>query len=299
MLFAMPFGAFCQKVDSLEASLPLPGGLTAVPVFGQMELVLFNTMATYRTELPAGAPYPFGRGNTLESIFQAQIGLSRRNRWSAGFDVYQSNYRYGFDDTTPAFAPFGGAPANGVAAHGISQAGVKGRFVPVASLPQLTVQARVLFPTLPADDAARTLLGYDRTSAQLQISFLQLIAPRLYGYAQVEWGAQFQNDTRKQTTWNLPVQLFVLYRVLRSGERSVSAFAGIGQTTFFEKQYKGGLKQSNFGRYWAAGAQWQINKTWGLSAAYQGALAFDDATPILRSSFHALNLNLRYVGKIF
>jgi hypothetical protein len=133
----------------------------------------------------------------------------------------------------------------------------------------------------------------------LQISFLQLIAPRLYGYAQVEWGAQFQNDTRKQTTWNLPVQLFILYRLLRSGDQSVSAFAGIGQTTFFEKQYKGGLKQVNFGRYWAVGGQWQINRTWGLSFAYQGALAFDDATPILRSSFHGLNLNLRYVGQLF
>lgn len=290
---------YSQQVDTLEDRVPLPAGLTPVVQQGQLEVVLFNTLATYQSNLPPASPYPRGRGNTLETVLQTQVGLTPNNRFSAGFDLYWSHYRFGATTQTAAFAPFGDAPTDGVAAHAISQVGVKGRLAPVASLPNLIVQARVLFPTISTEKAERTLLGHDRTSAQLQLSYLQLIAPRLYGYAQVEWGAAFENDFRKQTTWNLPVQLYLLYRLLRNREQSLTVFAGAGQTTFFEKQFKGGLRQVSFGRFWLAGTQWQLSPHFGVALAYQGALGFDDDTPVLASTFHGINLNFWYVGRLF
>ena len=291
--------AFSQRADTLAERLPLPAGLTPVVPFGQVEAVLFNTLSTYQTDLPPTSPYPRGRGNTEESVLQAQIGLSRYNRFSAGVDAYWSHYRFGPATGVSSFAAFGSAPADGIAAHAISQIGVKGRLAPIASLPQFIVQARVLFPTIPTTNIERTLLGHDRISAQAQVSYLQLLAPRLYAYGQVEWGAAFKNDYRKQTTWNLPVQIYLLYRLLRTRTQSLAVFAGAGQSTNFEKQYKGGLRRVSYGQFWLAGVQWQLNPHFGLALAYQGALGFDDDTPVLVSTFHGLNLNLSYVGNLF
>lgn len=299
LLFLSIVTASGQSVDSLSERLPLPAGLTPVVPLGQVEIVLFNSLATYQSKLPSTSPYPKGRGNTEESVLQAQFGLTRNHRFSAGFDAWWSNYRFGSSTETAAFAAFGSAPDGGIAAHAISQIGLKARVAPFARLPQLIVQARVLFPTVSTKNIERTLLNHDRTNAQLQCSYLQWIAPRLYGYAQVEWGAAFKNDIRKQTTWNLPIQLYLLYRLLRNREQSVAVFAGAGQTTFFEKQFKGGLRQVSYGRFWLAGGQWQLGPHFGVALAYQGALSFDADTPIIRSTFHGLNLNLWYVGRLF
>lgn len=296
-LFLLQLTAYGQTADTLQ--LALPAGLTPVVAFGQVEAVLFNTVATYQAELPPNSPYLRGRGNTWESVLQAQFGLSGNNRFSAGFDAYWSNYRFGPDSETGAFAVFGSAPTDGVAAHAISQIGLKGRFAPIACLPQLLVQARVLFPTISTTNIERTLLGHDRTSVQAQFSYLQWIAPRLYAYGQVEWGVSLKNNFRKQTTWNLPAQLFLLYRLLRTRDQSLSVFAGAGQTTYFEKQFKGGLRQTGYGRYWLAGGQWQMNRHFGLALAYQGALGFDDTSAIIRSTFGGINLNLWYIGRLF
>jgi hypothetical protein len=290
---------YCQKQDPDDDQLPLPAGLTSVPAFEDLEVVLFNNLATYQTYLPPSSLYPRGRGNSFESILQAQLGLSPDNRFSAGFDLYWSNYRYGPESGNGAFAAFGSSPDLGIAAHGVSQAGIKGRFIPFKDIPSLTVQARVLFPLLKTGSIERILLGYDRTSAQLQVSYLQLLAPKLYGYLQAEWGAQFKNSTRVQTTWNLPVQAFALYRLMHEGGRSLAVFAGLGQVSYFEKEIQGGLHRLNYSWYYSAGGQWQLSKAFSISLAYQGALGFDSHTPITPSSFHGVNLNLRWVGTVF
>jgi hypothetical protein len=298
LALAGPAGLLAQRSAPEPDSLALPAGLTQMVPFGHQETVLFNTLATYQATLPAGSAFDLGRGNTLESILQTQVGLSRRNRFSLGLDLYWSHYRFGPDETTGSFAALGDAPTDGFAAHAISQFGLKARLAPIASLPQLTTQVRVLFPTISSDKIERLLLGHDRTSSQLQISYLQLVAPRLYAYAQVEWGVQFKNENRKQTTWNLPVQLFALYRLWRQQDRSVVAFAGAGHTSYFEQQFKGGLKEVDYARVWALGGQWQISRPFGLSLAYQGSLGFRDAS-IVKGSFHGISLNLRYVGLVF
>jgi hypothetical protein len=288
-----------QDPDQDEASLPLPSGLTAVPAFEDLEVVLFNNFGTYQTDQPPASLYPKGRGNSFESILQAQLGVSPQNRFSVGVDIYWSNYRYGPDGGNGAFNAFGKSPDAGIAAHGISQAGVKMRFVPFRSLTGLTMQVRVLYPTLAAGSVNRLLLGHDRTSAQLQVSYLQLLAPKLYGYVQVEWGGQFKNQERVQTTWNMPVQAFALYRLMREADRSLAVFGGLGRSTSFERQYQGGLRQVNYAWYWSVGGQWQLSKAFGVSLGYQGALGFDAHTPITTGSFHGINLNFRYVGTVF
>jgi hypothetical protein len=291
--------ATAQDTDLEEAQLPLPAGLTTVPAFEDLEVVLFNNLGTYQTNQPPASLYPKGRGNSFESILQTQLGISSQNRFSAGFDLYWSNYRYGPDGGNGAFNAFGKSPESGIGAHGISQAGVKMRFIPIRSLTGLTMQVRVLFPTLPTGSIDRTLLGYDRVGAQLQASYLQLLAPKLYGYVQAEWGGQFKNQLRVQTTWSLPVQAFALYRLMREADQSLAVFGGFGRSTSFEKQYQGGLRMVNYAWYWSVGGQYQLSKALSISLGYQGALGFDAHTPISPGSFHGVNLNLRWVGTVF
>lgn len=285
-----PYLAISQTASEDSLSLAIAPGLTPVIANKQTEIGLFNTFATFLVNDTSGY-----RAAQLSNFLQIQRGFSRQNRLSAGVDLIFSNLRFGPSAEVAPFGAFGDTPASGVSAHTLSALGLRVRYVPFVAHYEFTLQSALYFPLASMEN--RTILGEDRTRFSIQGNYATLFAPGWYVVGQISPQVRFSNSTRKQTTWELPLNAYLIRRVVTtaSGQR-LYLFASAGYFTTFEKRYKAGLRQVNWLFSAGAGAQWVFGPQWSLSIGWQGLPAFDATTGIKKGSYNALSLGARYVG---
>jgi len=276
--------------DSL--GLVIAPGLTPVIAKGQTEIGFFNAFSTYKTDDTSGY-----RGAQQLSFLQVQRGFSRQNTLSAGIDLLFSNLRYGPPSEVSPFGAFGKAPANGVAAHSLSALGVRVRYVPFIRHYEFSLQGSVYFPVASTEN--RLLLDEDRIRLSVQGNYSTLFAPGWYVVGQLGPQVRFSNNTRKQTTWELPLNAYLIRRIgtTASGQRFY-VFGSLGYFSSFEKRYKGSLRQVNWLLFAGLGGQWVINSQWSFSLGWQALPAFDDSYGVKKGSHSTISLGVRYAGKI-
>ncbi len=288
-LAALPLVAQTAADDSI--GLAIAPGLTPVIANGQTEIGFFNTFITYRTNDTSGY-----RAAQLTNFLQLQRGISRNNRLSAGVDLVFSNLRFGPGTEVAPFGVFGGDPPFGFATHTLSAVGLRARYVPFVEHYEFTLQSSLYFPVSTQQN--RITLGEDRTRFSIQGNYATLFAPGWYVVGQISPQVRISNEDRKQTTWELPVNVYLIRRVLTTatGQR-LYVFGSGGYFSTFEKRFKGGLRQVNWLFNAGAGAQWVFNAQWSVSLGWQGLPAFDETNGIKKGSYSALTVGARYVSK--
>ena len=290
IVLLLPVLALAQTDTNDSLGLAIAPGLTPVIANNQTEIGFFNTFSTYRT-----ADTSEYRAAQLTNILQFQRGMSRQNRLSAGVDLVYSNLRFGPASEVSPFAALGPSPEMGVAVHTLSAVGLRVRYVPFIEHYEFTLQSTLYFPVSTQQN--RVILGEDRTRFSVQGNYATLFAPGWYMVGQISPQVRISNDDRKQTTWELPLNAYLIRRVLTtaSGQR-LYLFASGGYFSSFEKRYKAGLRQVDWLFSAGAGAQWVFDPQWSLSLGWQGLPAFDDTTNIKKGSYSALSMGVRYVS---
>ncbi len=280
-----------QTVTDDSLGLAIAPGLTPVVADGQTEIGFFNTFVNYRT--PDTANY---RAAQLTHFLQLQRGISRRNRLSAGADLVYSNLRFGPASEVAPFGAYGPEPLTGVGTHTLSAVGLRLRYVPFVEHYEFTVQGSAYFPV--AAQQHRVTLGEDRTRLSVQGNYATLFAPGWYVVGQLSPQVRLANDDRKQTTWELPLNAYLIRRLLTTaaGQR-LYVFGSAGYLSTFEKRFKAGLRQVNWFLTAGAGAQWVFNPQWSLSLGWQGLPAYDDSIGIEKGTYSAFTVGARYVGE--
>ena len=284
----LPFITYAQNNTNDSLGLAIAPGLTPVIADNQTEIGFFNSLVTYRTN-------DTSRVAQGTNLLQLQRGISRRNRLSAGVDFLFSNLRFGPDTEVAPLGAFGKSPLHGVGAHALSAVGMRVRYVPFIEHYEFTLQGSVYFPV--ATQQNRALLGEDRTRISVQGNYATLFAPGWYVVGQIGPQVRISNDDRKQTTWELPVNAYLIRRLLTtaSGQR-LYIFGNAGYFTSFEKRFKAGLRQVDWLFDVGAGAQWVFNPQWSVSLGWQGLPAFDESVGIKKGSYLAFSVGVRYVG---
>lgn len=290
LLFPTLLNAQMATADSL--GLVIAPGLTPVVAKGQTEIGFFNAFSTYKTDDTSDY-----RGAQQTAFLQLQHGFSHQNTFSAGIDLLFSNLRYGPASEVGPFAAFGKEPANGIAAHSLTAVGARVRWVPFIHHYEFTLQGSVYVPVASTEN--RTLLDEDRVRVSVQGNYSTLFAPGWYVVGQLGPQARFSNNTRKQTTWELPLNLFLIRRIASttSGQRFY-LFGSVGYFSSFEKRYKGSLRQVNWLLFAGLGGQWVINPQWSVSLGWQALPAFDDSYGVKKGSYSTISLGVRYAGRL-
>ncbi|GEM_PF-2367425 len=286
-----PWWAVAQNTVEDSLGLAIAPGLTPVVADGQTEIGFFNTFVTYRSADSSGY-----RAAILTNFLQLQRGMSRQNRLSAGVDLIFTNLRFGPLSEVGPFAAFGPAPELGSATHTLSAVGLRVRVVPFLNNYEFTVQSSLYFPVSTQQN--RITLGEDRTRFSIQANYATLFAPGWYVVGQISPQLRLANDDRDQTTWELPLQAYLIRRILTTGSGNrLYLYGSTGYFSSFEKRYKAGLRQVNWSWSAGAGAQWVFNAQWSLSLGWQALPAFDETTSIKKGTYSALSVGVRYVGK--
>ena len=290
LAFLLPGLVVAQQNQGDSLGLAIAPGLTPVVANKQLEIGFFNALSTFRTNDTIGY-----RAAQLSNFIQIQRGFSRQNRLSAGVDLIYSNLRFGSNADVAPFAALGSTPPAGIGLNTFSAAGLRVRYVPFVRHYEFTLQSTLYFPL--ASKGNQALLGEDRIRFSVQGNYATLFAPGWYVVGQVSPQVRFSNADRKQTTWELPLNAYLIRRVLStaSGQR-IYVFASAGYFSSFEKRYKAGLRQVNWRVNAGAGAQWAINPQWSLSLGWQGLPAYDATTSIKKGTYGAISFGARYVG---
>lgn len=285
-----PLLAYSQTADNDSLGLAIAPGLTPVIADGQTEIGFFNSFVTYRPDDTSGY-----RGAQGTHLLQIQRGISRNNRFSAGVDFLFSNLRFGPDTEVGPLGTFGASPAQGIGIHTLSAVGMRVRYVPFIEHYEFTLQGSAYFPVSTQDN--RMLLGEDRTRISVQGNYATLFAPGWYVIGQISPQVRISNADRKQTTWELPINAYLVRRLLTTatGQR-LYLFGSAGYSTSFEKRFKAGLRQVNWTFSAGAGAQWVFNPQWSVSLGWQGLPAYDETVGIKKGSYSAFSVGVRYVG---
>lgn len=301
-LLAIQVAAFSQNAirqDSNDLRIVIAAGLTPVVPHQQHELIFFNALSTYKfpSVTPNGAMDTY-RASRLNHVLQWMYGFSKSNRVCAGLEAQFAHLRLDSDeDASPWKVLSGTAPMDGFAVHTLSAIGPKVRLTPFARHYEFTVQGSLLFPTGKRD--YRTALDEDRLRISLQGSYLTPLPARFYVYAGAEIQCRPSNDTRKQTTWLTPLNLYIFNKIVDGRQQKLFVFANIGHVSAFEKEYKGGLGRVSAATYWGAGVQYVISPAWSLSANWQGLLSVDKNTTLDKGSYASFGLGMRYMGKLW
>lgn len=301
-LLAFPSVFWAQNAsqpDSGDLRIVIAAGLTPVVPHHQHEVIFFNTLSTYQFDaVLANGTSDTYRSSRLNHLLQWMYGFSQSNRICAGLEAQFAHLRVDSDEeASPWKVLSGSTPALGASVHTLTAVGPKVRYTPFARHYEFTLQGSLLFPTGKRD--YRTALDEDRLRINLQGSYLTPLPARFYLYAGADIQCKPANNTRKQTTWLTPLNLYVFNKIVEGRIQNLYVFVNLGYVSSFEKEYKGGLRQVNSATYWGIGAQWAITRSWSLSANWQGLLGVDDFTDLDKSTYTSFGLGGRYMGALW
>lgn len=274
---------------------------------GQLELLFYNALSTQKNErLPATDPGEISRGTALQHILQVTYGVSESGRLNLGLDFHYLHYRFDANSENSALKVLSKTASDTLVTdpddadvlafsfHTLSRVGLRFRWLPSESLPELTLQGGVLFPASYQTPATKRALNIARTQLWLQGNFYQLLGEGLYGFAGAGAYLALPSETQHQTT------LTPIANILIAKEIPGDLLIVFAQTAFnasFNKQYKAGLQNISSQWLYGLGAQLQVSDNFSISAEFQKPFINDYKS--LSSEYAGgltnFSINLRYI----
>lgn len=137
---------------------------------GQFEVRQYNNLYTQNQVNVDGSPVDLDERQTfLTSFFELTYGSDASRRWNVGFDVWLNAARY---DSTRSANPLRVLSRAGATFQRteLSYVGLRLRYVPIARMPNLSFQTRLLLPLAPNPEQPR-FLTHDRSSWWTQLFY--------------------------------------------------------------------------------------------------------------------------------
>lgn len=282
-----------QSTDSMF--IISPGLSPSVVPQGHFEIALFNQLSTLTFKQTFGLKTDTYRNSDLYHVLQVGYGVDKYNRLNVGVSGIFAHNRQDVLENRGIFSVFKGQDDSSRVYRKMAAVGVFARAIPFRRLPELTVQAGVLFPTVK-DFLAQQYSGYYRTQGQLQVSFYQQFSPLFYAFATAGANVFFPNDTWKQTTLSVPVGL---YPVVRMGYYSKTyLFGSLVYDGSFNKVKPGFLNNTFTRVQYGLGAQYYFKPDFSIYLQLQFPAVVDyksDATKVVKGKTFSLALGGRYV----
>lgn len=272
------------------------GGVPAIVVAHKnLEFNLYNSLSTQQLDTEVGVDsFDRSRASRFTQVLQINYGVSKTNRWNIGAELYYSQVRSDANEGSSPLKVLGNDQATGLSQRALSAAGIRLKGYPLRKLPELTLQSSLLFPTANADDL-RLALDFDRIQWQLGANYYHLLTRWLHAFLQVDGIVRFANTKRDQTTYLLPINIYLVASVL---EDRLYAFPSFSYGGSFEKTYKGPLKQINHQTLMGLGLHYRFSEQFSLTANYQFPLGYDSGSltsELVKGSYWILSLGGRYV----
>jgi hypothetical protein len=285
--------ANAQTFDSLQ--IITPGIAPSVVSHRQVEVAFFNQLSTEKSVFEFDTLSETSRFSALYNVLQVGYGISKKNRLNVGGIFVFANTRFDADEDRSPFAVFGSGDSSAIVFHKPAAIGGYVRGIPFRRLPELTVQAGLLFPAT-GDKVARQFSGYDRVVAQLQVSFYQQLSPLFYLFAAAQTSVLFANDTRKQTSVLLPFNLYPVFQLGRGSKAYL--YGNLSYTAQFNKVSPGFLRNSGQRVMYGIGGQYYFSPAFSVYAQMQFPAVIDlesTTTTILKEGAFVLALGGRWV----
>ncbi|MFN7115573.1 MAG: hypothetical protein ACK4TA_02180 [Saprospiraceae bacterium] len=286
---------------------PVFSGLSPLLVpSGEIELLFFNALSTQKNRTTPELGGSISRSTVLQHILQVTYGVSDGGRLNLGADVHYLHYRL---DNNPenSFLKVWKSTASdtlvtdptddkvqALSFHTLNRVGLRFRWLPSESLPELTLQGGVLFPASYQTPTTRRTLNIARTQVWLQGNFYQVFGEGLYGFANA--GAYFSlpNETQRQATLT-PVGNLVIAKEISD---LLIVFVQTAFNGNFNKEYKAGLKNTSHQWLGGLGVQLQVSNRFSISTELQKPIINDykSLTSEYEGGLTNLSLNVRYIS---
>lgn len=299
LAFAHPAGAQ-DDTSGLTLSLPVDTTQPAPIFFGfspamigqrQWEFILFNVMATQKVDFTRDSMTTRFRNTSAQHLLQVTYGITRNRRLNAGVDLQYLHTRSDSDPGSSPFKVFGNDTTSGKSYHTLSAVGLRLRALPFRKVPEFTIQSAIYFPTA-GSGIPKVELDVARIQWFLQLAFYQQFRPWLYGFAGLTGSVKFANDTQKQTTYALPVNLTLMAEVIR---RRVYLYPSLNYSANFEGSP---LKRRGSQFTYGLGAQYYPSPHFTLNLEFQFPIKIELNSLTSESvpgSYTLFNLGFRYL----
>lgn len=301
------FSSKAFEEDSLQ-TFPVFSGLSPLLVpSGGAELLFFNALSTQKNErLPATDPGEISRSTALQHILQATYGVSKSGRFNIGIDLHYLHYRLDADSENSPLKVLESTAADTIVTdpenddvlalsfHTLSRVGLRFRTTPLYGLPELSLQGGILFPASYQPPAIKRALDLARTQLWLQANFYQLLGEGLYGFANAGAFFKMPSETQRQTTLTPVANLVVAKQI--PGDFLI-IFAQTAFNASFNKEYKAGLRNTNYQWLYGLGVQMQVASKLSISAEFQKPFLnnYKSLTSGYNGGLTNFSINFRYI----
>lgn len=260
---------------------------------GQWEINLYNALSTQKL-VPALANQEVYRSSSLQQALQVWHNPFRSNRVNVGL-----GFRFGHqltdqqEDRSP-LRVLGSGDEQSTAFHALTAVGPSVRFIPIRTLPELSIQSSFLFP-VAKELITRQALGWDRSAFLLQGAFQQRLNPWLYGFVSTGTTLLFKNDDRMQTTLSVPTALYLAAQIAQSNWYVIP---DLSYTTSYNDRFQGSLRHVSSQWLGGLGIQYYPSPSWTFFLLWERSLGMNivgSTTEFINRSFNQVSLGVRYL----
>jgi len=231
-----------------------------------------------------------------ENYANISYGFSASRRWDLGAQIRYSKMLIDENARHSPFNVFSAPDSNVTAFNGISSMGIRLRVSPFSTLPELTFQASINFPTA-RNLNTRSYLGADRVQTDLVSTYYKNVSDNTYIYLQGRYILQIANDDNGKTSHFPGISTYLVQSLIN---QKLFLFPGLTYLGSFQQNYKGGrlVNQSQF-LMAGLGMQFQPIEKMSIFLNGQKPLYYKSSasfySDLVRNSYSDWSLGLRVV----
>ena len=300
----LPYKSQAQDASSLPTldSLPTLFLSSLSPVIldkDGIEVNNFNPLTSFWLAVQETPPELGGaqvtnryRYTLFESYWRVSYGFGYNKRWDLGAEFRFSRRRLDDQATNSSLKVFGSDDPGSITYQGLSMVGIRGRYMPLRKVPELTLQGALTFPV--AKEEVRHGLSLDRTQFELGATYYKNLVKRTYYFLQTNWLARFANSDNDRTTHQFSASAFFVEGLFHN---RVYLYPGLTYAGNFQKFGDGSFNQISYQILGGIGVQYQPVRF--FSASLYGQIPFtlesgSATTEWVRESYSSWTLGLLF-----
>ena len=233
------------------------------------------------------------RFTRLDQALRVSYGFAKNKRWDLGAELRFAHVRLDDEARSSPFRALGGDTPSGNTYRGLSLMGLRARFMPFGSLPELTLQATAFFP-IARQEESRQHLDAQRTSMGLLATFYQPFNDRTTYFLQADWQSRISNNENPKTTHSTSLGGYLVFKLF--GGDSWHLFPGVTYAATLQPYSGGGLRKVNQQLLGGLGLLYQPEQQFGIYLNAQTPFILESGSQYVewvRSSFSAVSLGVR------
>jgi hypothetical protein len=304
IIAALPFITRGQDSAALPTLDSLPslflGSLSPVILNkDKVEINNYNALTSFWLAVQEAPPELNGttitnryRASYFENYVRISYGFSYSKRWDLGAEFRFTRRRLDDDATSSPLKVFGSDSPSSSTYGGLSMVGARVRYMPLRSVPELTLQGALIFPV--ANEEMRNALKLDRTEFDFGATFYKSLNKTTYYFLQSNWRMRFAAAEDERTTHLWSASAFLVESLFH---HQIFVYPGLTYSGLFQRFSDSGFSQVNYQVLGGLGVQYQPVKIFSVSIYAQIPFILESGsatTEWVRESFSSWTLGLLF-----